>query len=56
LFKEKISQENYREAGKQYSSIKVEQRANKINELKEIIKELISSMETSITIKYFKGN
>jgi hypothetical protein len=45
LLKEKISQKNYREAGKQYPSIRVEQWAKKISELKEIIKGLISDME-----------
>jgi hypothetical protein len=44
LLKEKINQKNYREAGKQYPLIRVEQWANKISELKEIIKELISNM------------
>jgi len=42
-----ISHENYKEAGKQYPTIRTAQWANKINELKEILKELISSMENS---------
>jgi hypothetical protein len=45
LLKEKISQKNYLEAGKKYPSIKVEQWVNKISELKETIKELISDVE-----------
>jgi hypothetical protein len=45
LLKEKINQKNYYEAGKSDPSIRVEQWANKISELKEIIKVLISNME-----------
>jgi hypothetical protein len=44
LLKEKINQKNYYEAGKSYPSIRVEQWANKLSELKEIIKVLISNM------------
>jgi hypothetical protein len=48
LLKEKISHENYREAGKQYPSLRAEQWVNKISELKGIVKELIDNMENLI--------
>jgi hypothetical protein len=45
LLKEKINQKNYREAGKQYPLIRVEQWANKISELKEEAEEGMASAE-----------
>jgi len=44
LLKERISRGNYREAGKKYPSVSVEQWASKVNEFKEAVKELVSSM------------
>jgi hypothetical protein len=48
LLKERISHENYREARKKFPVIRAEQWTNKINEFKEIVKELISEAENCI--------
>jgi hypothetical protein len=44
LLKERVSRGNYREAGKMYPSVRVEQWASKVDEFKEAVKELVSSM------------
>jgi hypothetical protein len=44
LLKERVSRGNYREAGKMYPSVRVEQWASKVDEFKEAVKELVSSV------------
>ena len=44
LLKERVSRENYREAGKMYPSVRLEQWASKVDEFKEAVKELVSSV------------